>query len=88
VIPDEAVEAAARGIVASLPNDAEFEMHRTWATGYARAALEAAAPHLAADAWDEGALSGWNQSGEGWNSEYPDESTGKCSVDLSNNPYR
>lgn len=41
-----------------------------------------------ADAWDEGATAGWKQSGEGFNSEYPDGSTGECSVDLSVNPYR
>ncbi len=41
-----------------------------------------------ADAWDEGAVAGWKQSGEGWNSEYPDESTGECSVSVSGNPYR
>ena len=43
---------------------------------------------LRAQAWEEGAAAGWKQSGEGWNAEYPDESTGKCSVDLSANPYR
>lgn len=41
-----------------------------------------------ADAWDEGATAGWKQTGEGFNAEYPDESTGECSVDLSANPYR
>lgn len=41
-----------------------------------------------AAAWDEGATAGWKQSGEGWNAEYPDESTGTLSVDLSVNPYK
>jgi len=41
-----------------------------------------------AHAWDEGAVAGWNQSGEGFNAEYPDESTGECSVDLNENPHR
>jgi hypothetical protein len=40
------------------------------------------------EAWTEGATAGWKQSGEGWNSEYPDQSTGNCSVDLSENPHR
>jgi len=43
---------------------------------------------LQAQAWDEGAKAGWKQSGEGWNAEYPDESTGDCSVDLTENPHR
>ena len=43
---------------------------------------------LQAQAWDEGAKAGWKQSGEGWNAEYPDESTGRCSVDLTGNPHR
>jgi hypothetical protein len=55
VVPEEAVEAAARAIVSSLPNNAEFEIHRTWATGYARAALEAAAPFIAAKALEDAA---------------------------------
>lgn len=41
-----------------------------------------------AEAWDEGAIAGWKQSGEGFNAEYPDESTGECSVDLTTNPHR
>lgn len=62
-IPDEAVEAAAK---------AAYNMtHRTqWvqlSVGYkrelmvpARAALEAATPHMLAAAWDEGCGAGWN----------------------------
>jgi hypothetical protein len=46
----EAIEAAIRAIVASLPNDADLETHRPWATGYARAALSAAAPYLIREA--------------------------------------
>lgn len=66
-VPEEAVEAAVRAIVSSLPNNAEFETHRTWATGYARAALEAAAPFIAAkvleDAADELYLPGTAATG-------------------------
>jgi hypothetical protein len=53
-----------------------------------RAALEAASHLLMAEAWEQGATAGWKQSGEGWNAEYPDESTGECSVDLTVNPYK
>lgn len=50
MISDEALEAAVQAIVASLPNDADLETHRIWATGYANAALEAAAPIVVARA--------------------------------------
>jgi hypothetical protein len=80
IVPDEAVEAAEKIAWARYGSRPD--------AAYLRTILKAAAPHLLAEAWDEGALSGWNQSGEGWNAEYPDESTGECSVDLSNNPYR
>lgn len=43
---------------------------------------------MLAEAWDAGAVAGWKQSGEGFNAEYPDESYGGCSVDLTMNPYR
>lgn len=90
-ISDNAAEAAARAAY-------EEEHETTWdqltdrykrdLKQHMRAALEAASPYMLAEAWREGAVAGWNQSGEGFNSEYPDESTGECSVDLSGNPYR
>ncbi len=54
-IPDEAVEAAAKAVLANFhgPDD----HHSTWHLNpktVARAALTAAAPHLHAEAWDEG----------------------------------
>ena len=71
MIPEEAVEAAAMAI---------YEVNGAGESGYeladyrrdARAALEAAIPFIAAQVWDEGAVAGWKQSGEGFNSEYPD----------------
>jgi len=95
-IPDAAVEAAAEAIAKADGSWAEGEWEdpdvaeklRDEVRRWARAALEAAAPHMLAESWESGAVAGWKQSGEGWNAEYPDESTGKCSVDLSENPYR
>ena len=60
MIPEEALEAAIQAIVMSLPNNADLETHRPWATGYAQAAIEAAAPFIQAmakrEAWDEVAV--------------------------------
>lgn len=92
VIPAEAVEAAARAsFERANPRYVWADIEPHWKAAYVenhRAALEAAAPHMLAGAWNEGATSGWKQSGEGFNAEYPDESTGECSVDLNPNPYR
>lgn len=77
-IPTEAIEAAAKALTGDYASTRSI----------ARRVLEAAAPHMLAGAWDEGAIAGWSQSGEGFNAEYPDESTGECSVDLSQNPHR
>jgi hypothetical protein len=56
MIPDEAIEAAARVI----------RLYEDLTDGVARAALEAAAPHMIqaarAEAWDEGHLMGWNEA--------------------------
>jgi len=91
VIPDAAVEAAA-GAAFQFMEDQPWEAASPEETDFfrdaARKGLEAAAPHMLAESWESGAVAGWKQSGEGWNAEYPDESTGKCSVDLSENPYR
>jgi len=80
VIPKASVEAAAKAL-----DEAGYGIR---GQDELRLALEAAAPHMLAESWEQGAVAGWNQSGEGWNAEYPDESTGKCSVDLSANPHR
>ena len=103
-IPEEAVEVAARALHLIdqgpwISGGAITPGGTPWGTSReasrhgeyldkARLALEAASPCMLAEAWDTGAVAGWKQSGEGWNAEYPDESTGKCSVDLSENPYR
>ena len=56
----------------------------------ARAALEA----VAADIWEEGAESGWQATGEGWNGEYANGTThdgAQSFRDAGNdtpNPYR
>jgi len=57
VIPDEAVEAAAKASFAARGGvdwDSQSEHLRSTETAFTRAALEAAAPHLMAAAWDEG----------------------------------
>lgn len=64
MIPDEAVEAAAEainmfaakyvGVLDPVPLNDMSWLDREHALGEARAALEAAAPYLRADAWDEG----------------------------------
>lgn len=87
MIPEEAVEAATEAIINSKLGDHPGINGEEFVEA-ARAALEAVAPYMAAQVWDEGAMAGWKQSGEGFNAEYPDESTGGCSVDLSANPYR
>jgi len=56
VIPDEAVEAAARAVYEDTfgkPWADESEDYRNELRETQRAALEAAAPHLMAVAWDE-----------------------------------
>jgi hypothetical protein len=95
VIPPEAVEVVARAMYASLyadPFDKQVGEGRQEFLAMAHAAIESAAPHMfqreLAVAWAAGARAGWKQSGEGWNAEYPDEGTGVCHVDLSDNPYR
>lgn len=79
--PESAIMAAAGAVLRGT--DAGDHSYKA-----ARIALEAAAPFLMGVAWEQGAIDGWKQSGEGWNAEYPDESTGKCSVDLAVNPYK
>lgn len=95
MIPAEAVEAAAKAVYESTMEDGDTPWEHFGGSSYldyyrdhARAALESASPYIMAVAWDAGAIAGWRQSGEGWNAEYPDESTGGCSVDLSKNPHR
>jgi len=51
VIPDAAVEASAKAM--ALRDHADLVAWKAY-MGDARAALEAAAPHLMAEAWDEG----------------------------------
>jgi len=90
-ITDEAVEALAKRNLESELGDGEWdnvpEQVKPGWRKEARAQAEAVAPFIAAEAWEEGAVAGWKQSGEGWNFEYPDESTGECSVELTANPY-
>ena len=61
-VPDEAVEAAAKALAIVawgeweyVPTELRGRMKRD-----ARLALEAAAPFIAAQAWDEGSLAGWS----------------------------
>jgi hypothetical protein len=94
VIPDEAVEAAAKVLFEASPIS---QGARPWSEQFtekikiqfredARTAIEAAAPHLVAPAWEEGHESGF------WNGR---ESSGSgemaaCGVEHAklNNPYR
>jgi hypothetical protein len=76
VIPDEAVEAAAKALdphtMGSAGQVAEKFKEATRAE--ARRALESAAPYLMAEAWDEGVLIGFDE-GQGARGRTP-------------NPYR
>ena len=59
MIPDEAVEAAAKKLYQAgglVVWDSEDESIRNYFRRNARSALEAAAPHLMAAAWDEGGI--------------------------------
>ena len=58
-ISDEAVEAAGKAILAN----AEVIQTLEYATDIARWAIEAAAPHLMAEAWDEGEHAGYLNRG-------------------------
>lgn len=62
-VPDEAVEAAAKAIH-EAGGFYKWEDPEGWreraASEEARAALTAAAPFIAAQAWDEGRLAGWS----------------------------
>ena len=79
VIPDEAVEAAAK-VLALVMRGKKFEGMDEYTQAFisdtAKVALEAAAPHMMAGAWDEGAAAGL-----GW-----DENRGEDFA--TPNPYR
>jgi hypothetical protein len=89
VIPDEAVEAAQGKFMEVLADLRLKEGGGFKAASQQRraiaAALEAAAPHLMARVWDEGANVAWAASGEGYNGEYPDPGE---PFDAEPNPYR
>jgi len=83
VIPDEAVEAAGDVLVYHQRQGIKgcacgwAEPGRSFPEHQARIALEAAAPHLMAEAWDEGELAGYTNAGaEQWG------------YDQKFNPYR
>ena len=85
MIPDEAVEAAAKVLFDASPisrghqpwGDAMGERIRQQFIADARIALEAAAPFIAAQAWDEGEQAGYiNHANEQWSGASP-----------MNNPY-
>lgn len=67
-IPEEAVEAAATAIFANV----EVIQTRGYAAEIARLALEAAAPHMLAEAWEEGEVAGQDNrdSNRGYNIEH------------------
>ena len=78
MIPDAAVEAAARAMAPAVwgPSVWQFAAHgeapadardrvQQQALKDARAALEAAAPHMLAEVWDEGFEDGKRQDAEG-----------------------
>jgi hypothetical protein len=72
-ISDEAVEAAARTLRPYMDDD-HFDLDAV-----ARAALETAAPFIAAQAWDEGNEAGFNECST---EEYPEY------YQPATNPYR
>jgi hypothetical protein len=92
-ISDEAVEAAAAALREHNPFLPDLQaMGDAPADEFdccARAALEAAAPHLMAAAWDEGQGAGWNdclldlQNGGAKSSRNPYRATGAVTVRLA-----
>ena len=82
MIPDHLIDKAAAAIYASsvfgdkFALDAWRDMNddnpvKTGTRELARAALEA----TGADIWEQGAESGWQATGEGWNGEYANGTT-------------
>lgn len=67
-IPDAAVEAAAMGIMGVTPDVWELQTARVKesARADARAALEAAAPHMLAEAWGLGMWAMYNTTSSEW----------------------
>ena len=101
MIPDHLIDQATAAIYASSAFGDRFALDawrdmaddnpiKTTTRMYARAALEA----VAADIWEEGAESGWQATGEGWNGEYANGTThdgAQSFRDAGNdtpNPYR
>ena len=69
MIPDEAVEAAAKKLYQAgglVVWDSEDESIRNYFRRNARSALEAAAPHLMAAAWEEGRIDGYADAQRGF----------------------
>ena len=82
MIPNHIIDKAAAAIYSAtvfgdrFAIDAWHDMDddnpiKTTTRTYARAALEA----VAADIWEQGAESGWQATGEGWNGEYANGTT-------------
>lgn len=74
MIPEEAVEAAARAIYQGFHSSYKWEDAPDFEGGFrsislkqARMAVEAATPHIAAQAWEAGRKQGFLG---GWNPEY------------------
>ena len=101
MIPDHLIDEAAAAIYASSVFGDRFALDawrdmaddnpiKTTTRMYARAALEA----TGADIWEQGAESGWQATGEGWNGEYANGTThdgAQSFRDAGNdtpNPYR
>lgn len=70
-IPEEAVDAAVDALVASRLGDHKGINGEEFVEA-ARAALEAAAPHMLAEAWEEGEVAGQDNrdSNRGYNIEH------------------
>lgn len=86
MIPAEAIEAAAQAL---FTDDAREDDELNWTDYYfeyrrrARLALEAASPHIAEEAWEEGSRMGYRQRAK----EY-DTKGRYADVTIEPNPYR
>ena len=94
MIPDHLIDKAAQAIVTGMGSKSRLaDMHPEDAA-YARADARAALEAVAADIWEQGAESGWQATGEGWNGEYANGTThdgAQSFRDAGNdtpNPYR
>lgn len=94
MIPDHIIDKAAQAILGSTGSTGRLEDLHPDDAAYMRADARAALEAVAADIWEEGAESGWQATGEGWNGECANGTThdgAQSFRDAGNdtpNPYR